>query len=77
LKNVPVRAYHGTEDEVVPLQGSQELVDVLKTNQGNVKFTVYPDTDHDSWTRTYENPELYEWLLQQKNDNFQMSSKLL
>jgi len=77
LKNVPVRAYHGAEDEVVPLQGSQELVDVLKTNQGNVKFTVYPDTDHDSWTRTYENPELYEWLLQQKNDNFQMSSKLL
>jgi predicted peptidase len=38
---------------------------------------VYPDTDHDSWTRTYENPELYEWLLQQKNDNFHMSSKLL
>jgi predicted peptidase len=70
LKDVPVWAFHGAEDDVVPLQGSQELVDVLKAHQGNVKFTVYPDTDHDSWTQTYENPELYEWLLRQKNDNF-------
>lgn len=77
LKNVPVWAFHGAEDEVVPLQGSQEFVDALKAHQGKVKFTVYPDTDHDSWTQTYENPELYEWLLQQNNDNFQMSSKLL
>jgi hypothetical protein len=30
---------------------------------GNVKFTVYADASHDSWTRTYENPKLYEWFL--------------
>lgn len=66
LKAVPVWAFHGAEDEIVPLERSQELVDVLKANQGNVKFTVYPDTPHDSWTQTYKNPELYEWLLQQR-----------
>jgi predicted peptidase len=77
LKDVPIWAFHGEKDEVVPLQESQELVDVLITHQGNVKFTIYPGTDHDSWTQTYENPDLYEWLLQQKNDNFQMSSKRL
>jgi predicted peptidase len=70
LRDVPVWAFHGAEDEVIPLQRSQELVDVLKANQGDVKFTVFPNTPHDSWTQTYENPELYEWLLQQKNDNF-------
>ena len=32
----------------------------------NVKFTVYPEAGHDSWTESYANPELYEWLLQQK-----------
>ncbi len=32
----------------------------------NVKFTVYPDAGHDSWTRTYEDPELWEWLLSQR-----------
>jgi hypothetical protein len=31
-----------------------------------VKFTVYPEAKHDSWTESYANPQLYEWLLQQK-----------
>jgi predicted peptidase len=25
---------------------------------------VYPEAAHDSWTETYNNPQLYEWLLQ-------------
>jgi len=70
LKDVPAWVFHGAQDDIVPLEKSQELVDVLKEHQGNVKFTVYPDTKHDSWTETYENPQLYEWLLQQKNENY-------
>lgn len=42
------------------------MVEALKKAKGNVQFTVYPDADHDSWTETYNNPELYTWLLQQK-----------
>jgi len=66
LKDVPLWVFHGAKDETVPLEESQKLVDVLKRSGGNVRFTVYPDAEHDSWTRTYENPELYEWLLKQK-----------
>lgn len=66
LKDTPIWAFHGAKDNVVPLKNSQELVDVLKKHNGNVKFTIYPDAGHDSWTKTYENPELYQWLLKQK-----------
>jgi predicted peptidase len=31
-----------------------------------VKFTVFPDADHDSWTAAYDDPELYRWLLDQR-----------
>ena len=41
-------------------------MDALKQQGGNVRFTVDPDAGHDSWTAAYANPELYEWLLQQK-----------
>jgi len=41
----------------------QEMVDALKAAGSTVRFTVYPDADHDSWTETYSNPEFYEWLL--------------
>ena len=30
---------------------------------GNVRLTVYADAGHDSWTPTYKNPEVYDWLL--------------
>ncbi len=64
LKDVPVWVFHGAKDPVVPLDESQRMVDVLKAVDGNVRFTVYPDAEHDSWTETYDNPELYEWFLQ-------------
>jgi predicted peptidase len=31
-----------------------------------VKFTVYPEAGHDSWTETYNNPDFFTWLLEQK-----------
>ena len=40
--------------------------EALQQAGGNVRLTVYPDADHDSWTRTYEDPELYAWLLRQR-----------
>jgi len=66
LSKVPVWAFHGAKDLVVPLKRSEDLVNALKASGGNVKFTVYPEAQHDSWTATYENPEVYSWLLEQK-----------
>ena len=32
----------------------------------DVKLDVDPDAGHDSWTKAYNDPKLYEWLLAQK-----------
>jgi predicted peptidase len=67
LKRLPVWAFHGARDELVPLSESERMVNALRRigNQ-NVKLTVYPDAGHDSWTETYNNAEFYDWLLQQR-----------
>lgn len=65
LKDVPVWAFHGAKDPVVPVQRSQERVDAIVAAGGNARLTVYPEAGHDSWTETYANPALYEWLLAQ------------
>lgn len=64
LKHLPVWAFHGAKDTAVPLVESERLVEALK-RAGNeqVKFTIYPEAGHDSWTASYNNEELYEWLL--------------
>ena len=65
LAPVPVWAFHGAKDPVVPVERSVEMVEALRACGGNARLTIYPDADHDAWTRTYEDESLYDWLLQQ------------
>jgi predicted peptidase len=66
LSHLAVWVFHGAKDPTVPVKRSEDMVEALKKAGNGVKFTVYPDAGHDSWTEAYNNPELYEWLLQQK-----------
>jgi predicted peptidase len=65
LKKVPVWAFHGAKDHIVPLFAEEDLVNALKACGGNVQFTVYPDGDHDISGQVYNDPALYTWLLSQ------------
>ena len=65
LKDVPVWIFHGAKDPSVPVERGKEMAERLRELGGRVRLTVYPDAGHDSWTATYTNPELYDWLLQQ------------
>ena len=67
LQEVPVWAFHGARDNVVPLKASKEMVEAVQKAGGNAKLTVYPEAGHDSWTATYDNPALYEWFLSHRN----------
>jgi predicted peptidase len=64
--HLPVWAFHGAKDTGVPLERSQIMIDELKKLGANPKLTIYPEAGHDSWTETYDNPALYEWLLEQR-----------
>lgn len=66
LKDMPVWAFHGAKDSVVPLEESEEMVKAINARGGDAKLTIYPDAGHDSWTKSYDNQELYDWLLQHR-----------
>lgn len=66
MKDTPVWVFHGAKDSAVSIAKSEAMVDALKKIDGKVKFTIYPEAGHDSWTETYNNPEVYKWLLEQK-----------
>lgn len=63
LKDMPVWAFHGAKDQAVPVERSRQMVDAINRSGGNAKLTIYPEADHDSWTQTYKNQELYDWFL--------------
>lgn len=64
LVDLPIWVFHGGKDPVVSLSRSEAMVDAIRDAGGtNVKLTVYPEAGHDSWTETYNNAEIYKWLL--------------
>ena len=63
LKDVPVWAFHGARDNVVFPEESKKMVDAVNARGGNARLTVYPERDHNAWTPTYSNPEVFAWLL--------------
>ena len=52
LKDIPVWAFHGAKDEVIPVKESEEMVEAINKAVGNAKLTIYPEATHDSWTAT-------------------------
>jgi predicted peptidase len=68
LRDVPVWAFHGAKDRVVPVAESESMVEALRACGGDVQLTIYPDAGHDAWTETYDDPALYEWLLRHRRE---------
>ena len=63
LKDLPAWVFHGDADQVVVLAESQVMVDRLTELGADITFTVYPGVEHNSWTETYNNPDLSTWFL--------------
>lgn len=65
MKDIPVWAFHGLKDNVVPAEESIKAVNALKNAGGNVKLTLVEDHGHELCTKVFEREELYTWLFNQ------------
>ncbi|MBO0931680.1 carboxylesterase family protein [Fibrella aquatilis] len=64
IRNIPVWTFHGTADDLIPIDETARLVKRLERCHGKVQFTKLPNEGH-GIQYLYENPKLYQWLLQQ------------
>jgi pimeloyl-ACP methyl ester carboxylesterase len=63
LKDMPVWAFHGKLDTVVPFEETEYLVSRLKKINDQVKFTREPEVGHWIQHLVYPGVELYDWFL--------------
>ena len=68
IQNVPMWVFHGAQDDIVLPRKAELMIDALKRQCGvDVRYTLYPDANHrESFTRAYDDPELYAWLFAQR-----------
>jgi predicted peptidase len=63
VAKVPVWAFHGAKDELVPVENMRRFVNWVKMAGGDIRYTELPEGDH-LILDIYSNLEIYDWLLQ-------------
>ena len=66
IKDIPIWAFHGSDDAVVIPERSRDMIQALQQVGGNPRYTEYPEVGHDSWTETYQNFEVLDWFFSQQ-----------
>ena len=77
IKNIPTRIFHGLLDDVVNVDYAITIYKKLKTCNANVQLTIFDDAGHDSWSKVYDNQEIYDWMFKQIKTDEKMKTKLI
>ncbi|OZJ02864.1 hypothetical protein BZG36_04081 [Bifiguratus adelaidae] len=63
IKHLPVWAFHGARDPVVPVERSNEMIQALRdAGSTQAQLTIFPELEHNSWDAAYT-ASLFQWLL--------------
>ncbi len=65
LKKVKWWVFHGAKDDVVLPENSAVIVKALEQTKATVKYTLYPNANHNSWDPAFAESGLLPWLFSQ------------
>jgi predicted peptidase len=66
LAKLPIWAFHGAKDEVVPPESTQAIIEAIQEAGGDARLTLYEDRGHNTCQATFSREDVYEWLLRQR-----------
>ena len=67
LLDVPIRAFHGTSDNIVPSRGSKQMYDAIVALGGTkCHYTALGGYDHFIWDYVYQQQWVFDWLYDQR-----------
>jgi predicted peptidase len=67
LAKVPVYAFAGAKDKVVPAERSERMVNAIRKAGGKLaKIKVYQDQGHNARQVVYSSEEFYDWMFAKK-----------
>jgi predicted peptidase len=69
LTKTPIWAFHGTEDNVVPIERSRRMVDAVEALDGNAQLTVLAGQGHGIGEMVFSRDDLYAWLLEHRRQH--------
>jgi predicted peptidase len=64
--NTSIWITHGAQDDVVPVELSRRIYNKLQDLGADVRYTEFPEANHNAWDPTFEMPGLLPWLFSNK-----------
>jgi predicted peptidase len=65
LKNIPIWAFHGEKDGLISVNETQEMVEAIRAQGGNIRVNIAPQRGH-SPPSAEEHEALFKWFLEQR-----------
>ena len=66
LAKVPVYAFAGAKDRVVPAERSERMIaEIRKAGGKDAKIKIYPEAGHNARQLVYDSREFYHWMFSQ------------
>jgi len=62
LRHIPIWLFHGENDPVIPVEESRRM----KLAGADIRYTEYPNVEHNSWDRAYSDEAMWKWLFAQR-----------
>jgi len=62
FSNLPIRIFHGNEDNVVSVEQSLEMIEALRKAGGDPEVFIYPEVNHGSWVNAFKEPDFLSWF---------------
>ena len=67
LAKIPVYAFAGGKDRVVPAERSQRMIAAIQKAGGkSAKIKIYPEEGHGAGRLVFESQEFYDWIFSNK-----------
>ena len=69
IASIPVWAFHGEDDNLVPARLSREMIEEMKKAGGSPKYTEFPGAGHNIWNNVAATGGLMDWIFEQERDS--------
>jgi predicted peptidase len=73
VARLPVWAFQGAKDDIVNPEDPRRIIEAIRAERArrgldldSVRFTLYPEANHNSWDAAFSDSELPLWMLRQR-----------
>jgi len=69
LTRIPIWAFHGLDDDVVPPFRTKQMVNMIEREGGEIQHTEFEGLGHNSWDKAYQSRRVIRWLFRQERSD--------